>query len=183
MINKIKKSFNQNPPEFSVRHEVCGYSKYKVIIDMDAKAIIIVLGEIFLWNTSYVIIFHWPMSHIHCNLDKPRNKCKGIVHLKMKILSLISCRSKPVRPLFIFGTHINLFLVYSERSLTRAVVLESGLETFFYRLGLVLDLLVFGLGLGHRTRQMFKLVSTESSNICFFFSFKTKTRLFRKWVM
>ncbi len=30
------------------------------------------------------------------------------------------------------------------------------------------------LGLGHRTRQMFKLVSTESSNICFFFSFKTK---------
>ncbi len=72
---------------------------------------------------------------------------------------------------------------------TRAVVLESGLglesglETFFYRLGLVLDSLVFGLGLGHRTRQVFKLVSTESSNICFFFSFKTKTRLFRKWVM
>ncbi len=29
----------------------------------------------------------------------------------------------------------------------RAVVLESGLETFFYRLGLVLDSLVFGLGL------------------------------------
>ncbi len=26
---------------------------------------------------------------------------------------------------------------------------------------------------------MFKLVSTESSNICFFFSFKTKTRLFQ----
>ncbi len=58
----------------------------------------------------------------------------------------------------------------------RAVVLESGLETFFYRLGLVLDSLVFGLGLGHRTRQMFKLVSTESSNICFFFSlFQNKT--------
>ncbi len=37
----------------------------------------------------------------------------------------------------------------------RAVVLESGLETFFYRLGLVLDSLVFGLGLGHWTRQMF----------------------------
>ncbi len=32
---------------------------------------------------------------------------------------------------------------------SRAVVLESGLglETFFYRLGLVLDSLVFGLGL------------------------------------
>ncbi len=51
----------------------------------------------------------------------------------------------------------------------RAVVLESGL-------GLVLDSLVFGLGLGHRTRQMFKLVSTESSNICFFFSL-SKQRL------
>ncbi len=37
----------------------------------------------------------------------------------------------------------------------RAVVLESGIETFFYRLGLVLDSLVFGLGLRHRTRQMF----------------------------
>ncbi len=50
--------------------------------------------------------------------------------------------------------------------LTRAVVLESGLETFFYR-----------LGLGHRTRQMFKLVSTESSNICFFFLFQNKDSL------
>ncbi len=29
----------------------------------------------------------------------------------------------------------------------RDVVLKSGLETFFYRLGLVLDSLVFGLGL------------------------------------
>jgi len=29
----------------------------------------------------------------------------------------------------------------------RAAVLESGLETFFYRLRLVLDSLVFGLGL------------------------------------
>ncbi len=65
----------------------------------------------------------------------------------------------------------------------RAVVLESGLrlesglETFFYRLGLVLDSLVFGLGLGYRTRQMFKLVSTESSNICFFFLFQNKDSL------
>ncbi len=65
----------------------------------------------------------------------------------------------------------------------RAVVLESGLglesglETFFYRLGLVLDSLVFGLGLGHRIRQMFKLVSTESSNICFFFLFQNKDSL------
>ncbi len=78
---------------------------------------------------------------------------------------------------------------HQESPHSRAVVLESGLglETFFYRLGLVLDSLVFGLGLflglGHWTRQMFKMVSTESSNICFFFSFKTKTRLFRKWVM
>ncbi len=59
----------------------------------------------------------------------------------------------------------------------RAVVLESGLEMFFYRLGLVLDSLVFGLGLGHRTRQMFKLVSTESSNICFFSLFQNKDSL------
>ncbi len=37
----------------------------------------------------------------------------------------------------------------SEKPKVRAVVLESGLglETFFYRLGLVLDSLVFGLGL------------------------------------
>ncbi len=34
-----------------------------------------------------------------------------------------------------------------ELLVSRAVVLESGLETFFYRLGLVLDSLVFGLGL------------------------------------
>ncbi len=63
--------------------------------------------------------------------------------------------------------------------LHRAVVLESGLglETFFYRLGLVLDSLVFGLGLGHWTRQMFKLVSTESSNICFFSLFQNKDSL------
>ncbi len=66
---------------------------------------------------------------------------------------------------------------------SRAVVLESGLglesglETFFYRLGLVLDSLVFGLGLGHWTHQMFKLVSTESSNICFFFLFQNKDSL------
>ncbi len=36
---------------------------------------------------------------------------------------------------------------FSYMEYTRAVVLESGLETFFYRLGLVLDSLVFGLGL------------------------------------
>ncbi len=43
-----KKIFQSESTGFSGRHEVCGYSKYKVIIDMDAKAIIIVLGEIFL---------------------------------------------------------------------------------------------------------------------------------------
>ncbi len=36
---------------------------------------------------------------------------------------------------------------YFQVCLSRAVVLESGLETFFYHLGLVLDSLVFGLGL------------------------------------
>ncbi len=44
---------------------------------------------------------------------------------------------------------------------------------FFYHLGLVLDSLVFGLGLGHWTHQIFWLVSTESRNLCFFF-FKAK---------
>ncbi len=63
------------------------------------------------------------------------------------------------------------------RHVPRAVVLksglglESGLETFFYRLGLVLDSLVFGLGL------VSDLVSTESSNICFFFLFQNKDSL------
>ncbi len=37
--------------------------------------------------------------------------------------------------------------IFSDICPVRAVVLESGLETFFYRLGLVLDSLVFGLGL------------------------------------
>ncbi len=37
----------------------------------------------------------------------------------------------------------------------RAVVLESGLEMFFYRLGLVGIWTRTCLGLGHRTRQMF----------------------------
>ncbi len=67
--------------------------------------------------------------------------------------------------------------VYKWSFISRAVVLESGLEMFFYRLGLVLDSLVFELGLGHRTRQMFKLVSTESSIICFFFLFQNKDTL------
>ncbi len=42
--------------------------------------------------------------------------------------------------------HTIFALIYSLMKI-RAVVLESGLETFFYRLGLVLDSLVFGLGL------------------------------------
>ncbi len=44
--------------------------------------------------------------------------------------------------------HVNFHCVVVCLS-SRAVVLESGLglETFFYRLGLVLDSLVFGLGL------------------------------------
>ncbi len=61
-------------------------------------------------------------------------------------------------------------------ALSRAVVLESGLDVFLSSrtcLGLVGIWTRTCLGLGHRTRQMFKLVSTESSNICFFFSFKT----------
>ncbi len=76
---------------------------------------------------------------------------------------------------------------------TRAVVLESGLglesglETFFYRLGLVLDSLVFGLGLvSDLVIGLAKCSSWSRPSpaiYAFFFSFKTKTRLFRKWVM
>ncbi len=75
----------------------------------------------------------------------------------------------------------------------RAVVLESGLglesglETFFYRLGLVLDSLVFGLGLvSDLVIGLAKCSSWSRPSpaiYAFFFSFKTKTRLFRKWVM
>ncbi len=76
---------------------------------------------------------------------------------------------------------------------TRAVVLESGLglesglEMFFYRLGLVLDSLVFGLGLvSDLVIGLAKCSSWSRPSpaiYAFFFSFKTKTRLFRKWVM
>ncbi len=65
--------------------------------------------------------------------------------------------------------------------------LESGLETFFYRLGLVLDSLVFGLGLvSDLVIGLAKCSSWSRPSpaiYAFFFSFKTKTRLFRKWVM
>ncbi len=43
--------------------------------------------------------------------------------------------------------HFDVVLSVFIHPCTRAVELESGLETFFYRLGLVLDSLVFGLGL------------------------------------
>ncbi len=69
----------------------------------------------------------------------------------------------------------------------RAVVLESGLEMFFYRLGLVLDSLVFGLGLvSDLVIGLAKCSSWSRPSpaiYAFFLSFKTKTPLFRKWVM
>jgi len=49
------------------------------------------------------------------------NGLKGIVHPKMKILSVfcsLSCCSNPVRPLFIFGTQIKIFLIKSESWIT-----------------------------------------------------------------
>ncbi len=63
--------------------------------------------------------------------------------------------------------------------MARAVVLESGPVFLSSRtcLGLVGIWTRTCLGLGHRTRQMFKLVSTESSNICFFFLFQNKDSL------
>ncbi len=68
----------------------------------------------------------------------------------------------------------------------RAVVLESGLglesglETFFYRLGLVLDSLVFGLGLvSDLVIGLAKCSSWSrpSPAICFFFLFQNKDSL------
>ncbi len=77
-----------------------------------------------------------------------------------------------------------------ESLVSRAVVLESGLETFFYRLGLVLDSLVFGLGLvSDLVIGLAKCSSWSrpSPAIYAFFLFQNKTinlaRLFRKWVM
>ncbi len=79
---------------------------------------------------------------------------------------------------------------------SRAVVLESGLglesglETFFYRLGLVLDSLVIGLGLVSDLVIRFAKCSSwsrPSPAIYAFFLFQNKTinlaRLFGKWVM
>ncbi len=60
----------------------------------------------------------------------------------------------------------------------RAVVLESGLEMFFYRLGLVLDSLVFGFGLV--SDLVIRLAKCSSWSrlvqqyMLFFLSFKTK---------
>ncbi len=34
------------------------------------------------------------------------SRVKGLVHPKVKILSLITCHSKPIRPLVIFKTYI-----------------------------------------------------------------------------
>ncbi len=79
----------------------------------------------------------------------------------------------------------------------RAVVLEaglgleSGLETFFYRLGLVLDSLIFGLGLVSDLviglAKCFSWSRPSPAIHAFFFLFQNKTinlaRLFGKWVM
>ncbi len=48
--------------------------------------------------------------------ERVRTDLKGLVHLKMKIVSP-SCRSKPVRTSFIFGTQIKMFLMKSESSI------------------------------------------------------------------
>ncbi len=48
--------------------------------------------------------------------ERVRTDLKRLVHLKMKIMSP-SCRSKPVRPSFIFGTQIKMFLMKSESSI------------------------------------------------------------------
>ncbi len=89
---------------------------------------------------------------------------------------------------FISNTFVPLKPNHQARQ-SRAVVLESGLETFFYRLGLVLDSLVFGLGLvSDLVIGLAKCSSWSrpSPAIYAFFLFQNKTinlaRLFRKRV-
>ncbi len=66
------------------------------------------------WPRPQVWVFGQGMSHenvlsVHCTL-------KGIVYAKMKVLSL--SKTLPVRPSFIFGTQIKIFLMKSKSFLT-----------------------------------------------------------------
>ncbi len=81
----------------------------------------------------------------------------------------------------LYGAHSRLYRdtkCFLNPLIRRAVVLESRLETFFYRLGLVLDSLVFGLGLvSDLVIGLAKCSSWSRPSpaiYAFFFSFKTK---------
>ncbi len=72
---------------------------------------------------NFFICFLLAKFHIHEQKHlyiHPMFPLKGIVHPKTKTLSLIThaCRSKPVRPSFIFRTQIKMFLMKSESYLT-----------------------------------------------------------------
>ncbi len=87
----------------------------------------------------------------HFNNNNPRSMWQGINNITgFKGINQLLWTLTPL-----YRTSSTLFMLGSRLITphTRAVVLESGLglesglETFFYRLGLVLDSLVFGLGL------------------------------------
>ncbi len=70
-----------------------------------------------LWRMFQLFLsMQWKPLGFKTSLDPT----KWIVYTKMKILSLIThpCCSKPVRPLFIFGMQIKVFLMKSESFLT-----------------------------------------------------------------
>ncbi len=50
-------------------------------------------------------------AHTHTHTESRSSTCTGLFILKF-------CHSKPVRPLFIFGTQIKIFLIKSESFLT-----------------------------------------------------------------
>ncbi len=123
-------------------------------------------------------------------------KTKYSVAVKFQIVMSLICfhnNPPPYRPSLthrVCHFHVqNCYYSTMQGRRFRAVVLESGLFLSSRTcLGLVGIWTRTCLGLGHPTRQMFKLVSTESSNTyMLFFLFQNKTinlaRLFRKWVM
>ncbi len=72
------------------------------------------------WVWFYMILCSSSSYRLRCYLASilwlVATSVKGIVHQKIKIVINYSpsCRSKPVRPSFIFGTQIKIFLMKSE---------------------------------------------------------------------
>ncbi len=105
-----------------------------------------------------------PQDYSYKNEPRPKGKGGGVATIYSNILSISQRAGFKYNSFEVMVLLITLSRETRVRDKSpvmfvlanvRAVVLESGLETFFCRLGLVLDSLVFGLGLGHWTREMF----------------------------